>query len=163
MIKTEAKPTYTVRSRKDEEDAIIAQAIQILESRVCHGRVISSPGDAIDYIRLKYAELDHEVFGVLYLTNRNAVIDAEEVLFTGTIDQAAVFPREVLKKVLAKGAAQVILFHNHPADIPEPSKSDERITRKLQEALKLIDVKVLDHVVVSRSGSVSFAERGLLL
>ncbi|MGB0502611.1 MAG: RadC family protein, partial [Thalassolituus sp.] len=100
-------------------------------------------------------------FACLFLDNQNRVIRYEE-LFRGTIDSAAVYPREVVKQALALGAAAIILAHNHPSGIAEPSQSDRAITERLQQALSVMDIRVLDHLVVGDGYCVSFAERGWL-
>ena len=102
----------------------------------------------------------HEIFAVLFLDQRHRVIKFEE-MFQGTIDGANVYPREVVKKALHHNAAAVILAHNHPSGVAEPSQSDERITQRLKDALALVDIRVLDHFVIG-DDIVSFAERGLL-
>lgn len=103
----------------------------------------------------------HEVFFVLFLDNRHRLIEAVE-MFRGTIDGASVHPREVVKESLLRGAAAVILAHNHPSGVAEPSQADEMITLRLKDALALIDVRVLDHLIVGESKVVSLAERGVL-
>lgn len=124
--------------------------------------VMDSPQAVRDWLRLKIGSLPHEVFTVLMLDNRNHLIRAEE-LFRGTLTQTSVYPREVVKLCLAHNAAAIILAHNHPSGASEPSHADESLTRAIKEALNLIDVRVLDHFVVTAHGSpVSFAERGLL-
>ena len=101
------------------------------------------------------------MFGAIFLDNRHRVIGLEE-LFRGTIDGTSVHPRVVVQRALELNAAATIVFHNHPSGEPEPSQADRSLTRRLQEALALVDVRVLDHVVVGSQGTVSFAERGLL-
>ncbi len=123
--------------------------------------VLSSPADTRDYLRSRLRGYPHEVFACLFLDNRHRIISFDE-LFTGTIDSASVHPREVVRRALGHNAAAVILAHNHPSGIAEPSRSDEAITRRLSEALALIDVRVLDHLVIGDAEAVSFAERGLL-
>jgi DNA repair protein RadC len=142
-------------------EAILEAARAILASRVRRGRALSNPRNTRDYLRLQLAERDHEVFAVLFLDNRHRVIEFVP-LFRGTIDGASVHPREVVKEALARNAAAVILAHNHPSGVAEPSQADELITQRLREALGLIDVRVLDHFVVTGDVIVSFAERGLL-
>ncbi|HEY1891520.1 MAG TPA: DNA repair protein RadC [Steroidobacteraceae bacterium] len=110
---------------------------------------------------LRFGALEHEVFSVIYLDSRHRVIECRD-LFRGTIDAASVHPREVVKEALGRNAAACILAHNHPSGVAEPSAADELITRKIREALGLVDIRVLDHVVVAAGGTVSFAERGLL-
>ena len=107
------------------------------------------------------AKNEHEVFSVVYLDTQHQLIGYEEI-FRRTIDGAAVYPREVVKRCLHHNAAAVIFSHAHPSGIPEPSKSDIVITKRLIEALKLVDVRVIDHIVIGGANSVSMAERGLL-
>lgn len=114
-----------------------------------------------DYLRARMRDYQREVFTCLYLDNQHRVVAVEE-LFHGTIDGAAVYPREVVKRCLHNNAAAVIFAHNHPSGVAEPSQADLSITRRLQQALNTIDVRVLDHVVVGREEVVSFAERGLI-
>jgi len=122
---------------------------------------LGSPAAVRDYLRLKLRDLPHEVFMGLYLDAQNRVIGDEE-LFRGTLTQTSVYPREVVKRALAHNAASVILAHNHPSGVAEPSHADETLTRSLRQALALVDVRVLDHFVVAGNATVSFAERGLL-
>lgn len=126
-----------------------------------HGPVLNNPSTTREYLHARLRDLNHEVFCVLYLDNRNRVISCDE-LFRGTIDGATVHTREVVKAAIAKNAAAVILAHNHPSGIAEPSQADEVITRRLKDALTLVDIKVLDHLIVGDGHCTSFAERGLL-
>jgi DNA repair protein RadC len=112
-------------------------------------------------LRSRLRDYPYEVFAVLFLDNRHRVIAFEE-LFRGTIDGASVHPREVVRRALALNAAAVILSHNHPSGVAEPSEADQRITTRLREALSLVDVRVLDHLVIGDGGCCSLAERGLL-
>jgi DNA repair protein RadC len=124
--------------------------------------LLSSPGAARDWLKLKLGGLDHEVFGALWLDAQNRLIGWDE-LFSGTLTQTSVYPREVVKQALTRNAAAVILAHNHPSGLAEPSAADEALTRSLKEALALIDVRVLDHFIVAgRATPLSFAERGLV-
>ena len=123
--------------------------------------VLGSPEDVRRYLALHLTGLPHEVFAALLLDNRHRVIEYRE-LFRGTIDSAAVYPREVVKHCLARNAAAVIFAHNHPSGVAEPSDTDVRLTRKLVDALALIDVRVLDHLVIGQGVQTSLAERGLL-
>jgi DNA repair protein RadC len=120
-----------------------------------------SPNAVRSYLRLKMQHLGHEVFYVVFLDAQNRVIAAEE-LFRGTLTQTSVYPREVVKRSLARNAAAVILAHNHPSGVAEPSIQDQALTRSLAEALSLVDIKVLDHFIVAPGACLSFAERGLL-
>jgi DNA repair protein RadC len=122
----------------------------------------TSPGKVRDWLRLKLASRGHEVFMALWLDAQNRLLKADE-LFTGTLTQTSVYPREVVKTALAHNAAAVILAHNHPSGIAEPSRADEMLTRSLKDALAMVDVKVLDHFIVAgNTPPLSFAERGLL-
>jgi DNA repair protein RadC len=123
--------------------------------------VLRSPRDTRDYLRARLRAYPHEVFACLFLDNRHRIISFDE-MFTGTIDSAAVHPREVVKRALQHNAAAVILAHNHPSGVAEPSHSDLAITRRLKDALALVDIRLLDHLVIGDSESVSLAERGLL-
>ena len=123
--------------------------------------VLSSPEDVRTYLAMHLTGLGHEVFAALFLDNRHRVIEYRE-LFRGTIDSAAVYPREVVKHCLARNAAAVIFAHNHPSGVAEPSDTDVRLTRKLVDALALVDVRVLDHLVIGQGVQTSLAERGLM-
>lgn len=123
--------------------------------------VLTSPDATRDYLKLRLRGLSHEVFACLFLDNRHRVIEYQE-LFRGTIDGASVHPREVVKEAIRWNAAAVIFAHNHPSGVAEPSQADLRITKRLQDALELIDVRVLDHIIVGEQDGTSFAERGLI-
>lgn len=133
---------------------------QVFES-VMAGDVLSSPEQVRHYLSLHLTGLGHEVFSGLFLDNRHRVIEYRE-LFNGTIDSAAVYPREVVKRCLSCNAAAVIFAHNHPSGVAEPSDTDVRLTRKLTDALALIDVRVLDHLIIGQGVQTSLAERGLM-
>lgn len=123
--------------------------------------LLSSPTATRRWLSALLGGRDAEVFVVLFLDNRHRLIECVE-MFRGTIDGASVHPREVVKAALWRGAASVILAHNHPSGIAEPSQADELITLRLKDALALIDVRVLDHIIIGRGTHVSLAERGLL-
>ena len=142
------------------EDGVIDLAIKILDSRIKRGDALCSPKETRQYLRLQLAEEIAEVFCVLWLDNRNRVIHFQR-MFNGTIDGASVYPREVVRHAIANNAAACILTHNHPSGVAEPSHADEMITKRLKDALALIDVRVLDHMIVGDE-IVSFAERGLI-
>ena len=150
--------TYNYRSKKE----VIEAATSFLEEKTfSYGDSIQSPSESKRYMRLKIGEGEREVFIVLFLSSQHHVI-ASEKLFYGTIDGAAVYPREVVKAALKHNAAAVILGHNHPSGTCEPSTADKRITERLQSALALIDIRVLDHIVCCPADAYSFAESGLL-
>jgi DNA repair protein RadC len=122
---------------------------------------LTSPAAVRGYLRLSMQELAHECFYCVFLDAQNRVIVAEQ-LFRGTLTQTSVYPREVVKQALRHNAAAVILAHNHPSGVAEPSVQDQALTRTLAEALALVDVKVLDHFIVAPGACLSFAERGLI-
>jgi DNA repair protein RadC len=125
------------------------------------GSALENPQQTRDYLSARLRDYSFEVFSCLYLDNRHRVIQFEE-LFRGTINGASVHPREVVKKALAHNAAAVIFAHNHPSGVAEPSQADQHITKQLCEALAMVEVRVLDHIVVGDGITVSFAERGLM-
>ena len=148
------------RYRPAAETEILDYAADLLAPRVI-GQILTSPGATRDFLRTKLAHLDHEVFCCLFLDQRHRALAFEE-LFRGTINGTAVYPREVVKRSLALNCAALILVHNRPSGVPEPSRSDEILTQRLKEALSLVEIRVLDHLVVGREGIVSFSERGLI-
>jgi len=155
-------PSRTVDMPPDlSEEQVLTWANRILESRFQRSHYLSNPGVTKDYLRSTLANKEREVFALVFLDNQHAVIGLE-ILFYGTIDGASVYPREVVKAALDYNAAAVILAHNHPSGIAEPSSADERITERLVEALKTVDIRVLDHLIIGGTNSVSLAERGLL-
>lgn len=148
--------------RPATDDEIIAIARTALDAKIKRQGNIASPADAKAFVALRLGDLPHEVFAVMYVDAQNRVIEYRE-LFRGTLTQAAVYPREVVKEALQLNAAAVLFAHNHPSSgIPEPSRADEMLTERLKSALALVDVRVLDHLVVGGGQVTSFAERGLL-
>jgi DNA repair protein RadC len=148
-----------------DDDQLIEYACLVLEQRLKYrtdraGQHLESPDAVRKLLRLRFSEREHEVFVVLFLDNRHRLIAIEE-MFRGTIDGAQVHVREVVKAALRHNAAAVVLCHNHPSGVAEPSQADQAITRRLREALALVEVRVLDHLVVGDTIE-SFAERGLL-
>lgn len=125
------------------------------------GDTLTSPAAVKTFLTCRLAGLEHEVFWVLFLDAQNRLI-ADEELFRGTLTQTSVYPREVVKQALYHNAAAVILAHNHPSGLPEPSRADESLTQHLKSALSMVDVRVLDHFVIGGNQTMSFAERGLL-
>ena len=142
-------------------DQILAAARQVIDQKNPRGTLFTSPALVKDYLRTKLASFEHEVFAALFLDSQHRLIEYFE-LFRGTIDAAAVYPREVVKAVLRLNAAAVTFAHNHPSGSPGPSQADRTLTQRLRDALALVDVRTLDHVVVGGAATVSFAERGLL-
>jgi DNA repair protein RadC len=148
-------------AKRAELAAVLEIARRSLAARLAQTPVFDSPQAVKDYLQLQLASKPHEVFAVLFLDTQHRLLAFEE-LFRGTLNQASVYPREVVKRALALNAAAAILAHNHPSGVAEPSRADEALTQALKAALALVDVRVLDHFVVARGGVVSFAERGLL-
>jgi DNA repair protein RadC len=142
-------------------DTVLAAAKAHMNRRVHRGVAFTSPRVVRDYLAVTLGARDCEYFCLALLDARHRLIEFVE-LFRGTIDGASVHPREVVKLALARGAAAVVVVHNHPSQIAEPSQADELITRRLKDALQLIDVRVLDHLVVAGSNVLSMAERGLI-
>ncbi|BDM24916.1 DNA repair protein RadC [Pseudomonas sp. LRP2-20] len=152
--------TYLVESPVTETD-ILLMARQLANLRLRRGRALTSPKEVTCHLQALLAEYEHEVFALLMLDSKNRVIVFHE-LFRGTLDGASVYPREVVKLALEHNAAAMILVHNHPSGDPEPSLADRNLTRKLKEALDLVGVRTLDHIVVGQEGCVSLAEQGYL-
>jgi len=148
-------------AKRAELAAVMEMARRALAQRLADAPVFSEPQAVKDYLRLHLGALPHEVFAVLFLDSQHRLL-ALDTLFQGTLSQTSVYPREVVKQALARNAAAVILAHNHPSGVAEPSRADEFLTDALKRALALVDVRVLDHLVVGRGEAVSFAERGLL-
>jgi len=144
-----------------EQASLISLAFDILAARHRPGTVLSSPLETRQYLQLALGTYKNEVFGAVFLDNRHRVLAFEE-LFFGTVDGTAVYPRVVVQRALELNAAAVIFTHNHPSGMAEPSRADEILTQRLKEALAVVDVRVLDHIIVTSVETISFAERGLL-
>lgn len=164
--RTDTPAEYVVRRKplkgiSDEE--ILSYAADILLKRVLRqdGIALTSPETVKTYLRTAIGVLEHEVFVALWLDAKHRVLKIEE-LFRGTLSQTNVYPREVVKSALRVNAAAVIFAHNHPSGVSDPSRADELLTRSLKDSLFLVDVRVLDHLIVTVGEVVSFAERGLL-
>jgi DNA repair protein RadC len=140
---------------------IIRAARRAMTRRVRRGTAMDSPTAVREFLAIKLGALEHELFAVLLLDSRHRLIDYVE-LFRGTIDGASVHPREVVKLALAHNAAALVLAHPHPSGAAEPSQADELITRRLRDALALVDIRVLDHIIIAGGEAISFAERGLI-
>ena len=154
-------PSAAIHAEHVREQGVIEHAWAILAKRHERGDALTAPEVTRQFLRLKLADKHNEVFGCIFLDNRHRVIAVED-LFFGTIDGATVHSRVVVEKALGHHAAALVLYHNHPSGVAEPSQADVRITSRIKEALALIDVRVLDHLVVSVEASVSMAERNLL-
>ena len=148
-------------SKYTQIQAIFEMARRALGEQMKQRDALNSPQQVRDYLCLKLGGLAREVFMVLFLDAQNRVI-AQEELFAGTLSQTSVYPREVVKRALHHNAAAVILAHNHPSGVAEPSRADELLTKALKEALTMVDVRILDHFVVAGNVALSFAEQGML-
>jgi DNA repair protein RadC len=151
---------YTFKGSISPEEVIVV-ALSILERQFCRGKALTSPDVTKQYLSLHLGRLEQEIFSCLFLDNGHRIISFDH-MFTGTIDGAAVYPREIVKQALGHNAAAVILVHNHPSGIAEPSDADRNITGRIKDSLSLVDIRVLDHLVVGGAQIMSFAERGLL-
>ena len=148
-------------SKYAQLQAIFEMSRRALSEKMHIKDILSSPQQVRDYLCLKLGNLTREVFVVLFLDAQNRVITTEE-MFSGTLTQTSVYPREVVKRTLHHNAASVIFAHNHPSGIAQQSQADEIITKQLKQALALVDVRVLDHFIVAGNTTLSFSERGLL-
>jgi DNA repair protein RadC len=142
-----------------DEEAVLTAAEAILRRRLERLGCITDPTKASEFLRMRLAKLEHEEFHVMFLDNRHRIL-ACTMQSRGTIDQAEVHPREVLKSALAHNAAAVILAHNHPSGCTEPSMADRALTLRLRDALALVEIRVLDHIIVGAEGTTSLAARG---
>jgi DNA repair protein RadC len=149
------------RAKYAQMQAVLEMSRRYLREEIVGRDVLTSPEATRNYLKARLRGFQHEVFACLFLDNRHRVIEYRE-LFRGTIDGASVHPREVVREAMRANAAAVIFAHNHPSGVAEPSQADLRITQRLREALDLVDVRVLDHIVVGEGDGTSFAERGLL-
>lgn len=148
-------------AKQAEVSAVLELARRSLAQQLAERPLFDSPDRVKAHLRLHLGHLPHEVFAVLFLDAQNRLMRLEE-MFRGTLTQTSVYPREVVRRALELHAAAVVLAHNHPSGVAEPSRADEYLTTTLKSALALVDVRVLDHFVVGRHDVVSFAERGLL-
>ena len=159
VIRSMAYTRYRLDSETTEQD-VLAAAEGILGERLRRQGSIGNPTDANAFLRMRLGALAHEEFHVLWLDNRHRIIDCQK-LFSGTIDGASIHPREVVRAALSANACAAIFAHNHPSGISEPSAADRAITSELRDALRLIGVRILDHIVVGAE-CVSMAGRGLM-
>lgn len=158
--KNEECAVYNITRNNNDDDATIARALEIMATRMrTPGECLNSPQTVKDFFKLKLAEAEAEIFAVIWLDTQHRVIEYQE-LFTGTLSQTSVYPREVVKAALAVNASACIFAHNHPSGVTNPSRSDELLTAALKAALALIDVRVLDHIIVGAMATMSFAESG---
>lgn len=159
-VRTETAPAYTGELDQLDTDLIertLAHIRQVYINRA--GPLVSNSWVVKDYLAIKLAAAQHEIFGVILLDTGHRII-GDQVLFHGTVDGAAVYPREVVKCALRHNAAALICYHNHPSGRPEPSRDDIAITRRLKDALTLVDIRLLDHIITGGGDTVSLADRG---
>ena len=158
----DSRPESLTLIAAQHEDWIIQQAINLLETRVFKaGPSLGSPTAVRDYLRLKLVEEPNEVFAVVFLDSQHQVL-AYEPLFKGSVDQTSVYPRVVIQRALALNASALILAHQHPSGVTEPSTADRTLTDRLKTALAVVDIRVVDHFIVGKGNPYSFAEAGLL-
>lgn len=144
-----------------EQASVIDLAVEILKNRYRKGKKITSPDELSRYLQLFLSEYEDELFGVVFLDVRHHLL-CMEILYRGTVDGAAIYPRGVVKSTLKHNAASVVLFHNHPSGDAAPSSADKKITRRIKDALGVIDVRVLDHIIVGCENTTSFSKNGLI-
>ena len=165
LLEQDRKTLLSTKGLGEAKWVLLQAALELgrrfLEAEVRARPVLSNPDKTKNYVKAWLCRFQHEVFACLFLDNRHRIINCE-ILFTGTIDGASVYPREVVKRCLELNAAAIIFAHNHPSGIAEPSQADRQITLKLTQALALLDVRVLDHLVVGDKMVTSMAERGLM-
>ncbi len=147
--------------RPAEADEVLLAAQQLLAAQVRGSDVMSSPAVVKDFLRARLGSLPHEVFAVVHLDAQNRVLDYVE-MFRGTVSQTSVYPREVVRDALLRNSSGLLLVHNHPSGVADPSRADEALTQTLKQAAALIDVRVLDHFIVAGNSVQSMAERGLV-
>jgi len=150
----------TTHNYSPAQQSLITKALNLVQERAAtESEFMTSPGNTADYFRLFYAgKQDREYFALMLLDSQHKVLECN-VIFSGTIDGAAIYPREIVKAALSANAAAVILAHNHPSGVVEPSTADKRITERIKSALALVDIRVLDHIIVGDS-CYSFAQSG---
>ena len=147
--------------RAAEPAEVLQAALRVLAGQLRGSAMLDSPQAVRDFLRIKLGTLEHEVFAVIHMDSQHRVIEYVE-MFRGTVSQTSVYPREIVKEALARNSAALILVHNHPSGVAEPSRADEMLTQTLKNALVLVDVRVIDHLIVAGATILSFAERGLI-
>ena len=154
-------PGYFQVLRPVTTDEILTMARQLIKRQYTRGKALTSPDATRDFLMLELALLEHEKFYCIFVDNQHRVLKAE-CCFQGTIDGASIYPREVVKRALQLNAKALIMAHNHPSGLAEPSEADRAITRRLIDAFNLVDMRVLDHFIIGGADCFSFAEHGLL-
>jgi DNA repair protein RadC len=151
----------TMAKNKSADDLCIEKAMKILAQRISSATCFDNPGDVSKYLMMQASKKTHECFSVFFLDAQNKLITLEE-MFRGTLTQTSVYPKEIVTRALELKAASVLFSHNHPSGSVQPSRADEALTHTLKASLKLVDVVVLDHIIVTSSASFSMAAHGLL-
>lgn len=163
QVRNETAAEYQINPAVDLNSVSLEQLIKItlerIEQSMTREMYSNSPKASADYLSIKYSTLEHEIFGVMWLDQQHGLLATEE-LFRGTVNQASVFVREVVKSGLAHNAAAAVLFHNHPSGRCSPSHADRHITNEIKQAFELIDIRLLDHLIVGGGIWHSFAEAG---
>ena len=147
--------------RAAEADEVLLAAQRLLASQVRGSALLDSPAVVKDFLRARIGNLPHEVFAVLHLDSQNRVVDYVE-MFRGTVSQTSVYPREVVRDALLRNSSALVLVHNHPSGVSQPSRADENLTQAIKQAAALVDVRVLDHFIVCSDSICSMAEMGLV-
>jgi DNA repair protein RadC len=156
------QPLFTGEIQQHQKCLVARELVKRWLCEEMKGSTVFASSDVVrNYLRIHVAGREYESFVVLFLDAQNRLITFEE-MFRGTLTQTSVYPREIVKTALRENAAGVIFSHNHPSGVPEPSRADESLTQTMKAALSLVDVRVLDHIIVGGSGTLSFADRGLL-
>lgn len=162
VMQSETAAPYTATRITDAaEDAVIADALSILAKRFHRLNPLTSPKTAQEFLTLRYATEEREIFAVVHMDNQHRVLELEDVSF-GTVDATAVYPREIVKSALKRNTAAVMLVHNHPSGVATPSEADKLITARIAQALELVGVRVIDHMVIGGANAYSFADHGLI-
>jgi DNA repair protein RadC len=169
-VSTETSATYHTVPPSDEaalleilgghHEAAMKYAKIVIHKKLIDGDYVNCVSDIKNYLLIHLSDSEHEVFGVVWMDNQNKIIAMSD-MFRGTVNSSAVYPREVVKEALAHNATSAILYHNHPSGMTIASESDKQITKTLQKAIQLVDVQVLDHIIIGKGGTSSFAERGI--
>ena len=163
-IVCEPLAAYLGRGFEPHECSVIQDALAILKRRLTQNLtldIVTSPSELKDYLRLKLAPLSVEAFGTVWLDSQHRVLVIEE-MFRGTLTQTSVYPREIVRRALSLNAASVVLYHNHPSGSLQPSRADEHLTQTIKQALALVDVRVLDHMIIGSASALSMAEQGFM-
>jgi len=153
------QPGNYITNQAIGEQDILNMAKYLARQRLRKGRTLCSPDACFDYLQTLLQELEHEVFGAIFLDQQHRII-SHEILFRGTINQASVYPREIVKQILSVNAAAVILFHNHPSCHCQPSSADDQLTDQIKKTLMLIEVRMLDHIIIGNGEHYSYAKYG---